>query len=226
MLTDSRPISRLVSVFLSLFSPSIILDRNFLLIFPSPLSIHTLPFPASSITISLLLFFSSPLLPSYLLLIHVDFMAYSATLMDYLSLLEQRLFSEGLYEIGGQMRPTQLLGYLDAVYGERLGQPLHCPHTVLSLLTRVDMDVFVFSVLVSALIVAVSFILYDLMFITFVSYSTISFDIISNYSNIIRHDIIILSTLHITSNSSHNIESPCLISQWHFKGSTCNYRDR
>ena len=50
---------------------------------------------------------------------HIEFMTYSATLMDYLSVLEQRLFSEGLYEIGGKMRPTQLLGYLDAVYGER-----------------------------------------------------------------------------------------------------------
>ena len=68
--------------------------------------------------------------PVLSLLLYVEFMAYSATLMDYLSLLEQRLFSEGLYEIGGQMRPTQLLGYLDAVYGERLGQPLYCPSTV------------------------------------------------------------------------------------------------
>lgn len=58
--------------------------------------------------------------------------------MDYLSLLEQRLFSEGLYEIGGQMRPTQLLGYLDAVYGERLG--FH--RTVLILLQRDDMHAF------------------------------------------------------------------------------------
>ena len=66
--------------------------------------------------------FSSPSpfpILSSMSILHIEFMTYSATLMDYLSVLEQRLFSEGLYEIGGKMRPTQLLGYLDAVYGER-----------------------------------------------------------------------------------------------------------
>jgi hypothetical protein len=48
-----------------------------------------------------------------------EFLVYSGSLSEYLSLLEQRLYSEGLYEIGGRMNPTQLLGYLDAVYGER-----------------------------------------------------------------------------------------------------------
>ena len=45
-------------------------------------------------------------------------MAYSSSLSEYLAVLETRLFSEGLYEIGGKITPRQLLGYLDAVYGE------------------------------------------------------------------------------------------------------------
>ena len=93
------------------------------------------PILSSPSSLSPLLF---SLLLSLSLFLHIEFMTYSASLMDYLSLLEQRLFSEGLYEIGGQMRPTQLLGYLDAVYGERLG--FH--RTVLILLQRNDGGAF------------------------------------------------------------------------------------
>ena len=45
-------------------------------------------------------------------------MMYASSLLDYLSVLEQRLFSEGLYSLGAKMETRQLLGYMDAVYGE------------------------------------------------------------------------------------------------------------
>ena len=40
---------------------------------------------------------------------------YMNELSNYLLELEQRLFSEGLHEIGGQMTAKQLYGYMNAV---------------------------------------------------------------------------------------------------------------
>ena len=57
------------------------------------------------------------------------------------------------------MRPTQLLGYLDAVYGERLAQPYYTSHTVLILWKR-SKWMPLFSMLVCAVIAVVYFVFF------------------------------------------------------------------
>ena len=46
-----------------------------------------------------------------------EFAGYAGHLRSYLSELEQRLFSEGLHEIGAPLHADQVLGYLDACFG-------------------------------------------------------------------------------------------------------------
>jgi cobalamin biosynthesis Mg chelatase CobN len=46
-----------------------------------------------------------------------EFALYGGQLRTYLSQLEQRLFSEGLHEMGAPLRASQVLGYLDACFG-------------------------------------------------------------------------------------------------------------
>ena len=48
-----------------------------------------------------------------------DYKKYISNMSTYIAKLEERLFSEGLYEIGGKSTPQNIAGYMDAVFEGR-----------------------------------------------------------------------------------------------------------
>lgn len=84
------------------------------------------------------------------------------------------------------------------------------------------------SMLECALIAVFYLILFENVLLSSVQYNITSVAIIHLIlmHQIMSNYIIIFSTLCGTPNCSYNIESQCVISQWHFKGSTSSYRHR